>query len=252
MEVAEYTLPIRNLVDDARRVSLFLPDQPGLDLLASVFAWRNVLKLREKDVRLAAESLKKEQFSKLPHINEVKVPLPQPEMRIKVDLRSGGVSRVNYQTHEDTLVFYLTPKGRPLSQEQVTIEQGDGFADLIFTFGFHDNSKLTAYQEVSLVNIDTDLENTRFGKINLVNGSASGFSELTAQTLSELNWPLESETASILLAGIYAATSGFTKRVKSSTFETASELTQTGADVTLASSFGGSNGPAFAGTASAD
>lgn len=236
MEIAEYTLPIRNLVDEARRVNLFLPRNPSVDMLAAAIAWRNVLHLRDKDVTLAAEGLSNSDNLQLPHLNKVQVPLPQPEMRIKVDLSLGGVARVNYQTQDDTLTFYLTPQGRPLGREQVSIEQSEAFADVVFTFGFHNNKKLGAYRDANLINIDTNIENTRFGKINLVDNGTSGFSELSARVLNKLNWPLESETATVLLGGIYAATSGFKQSVKPDTFECASLLTKADADVTLAGS----------------
>lgn len=234
MEVTEYALPIRDLVSKAHSISLFLPANPSLDLLAAGLAWYDLLKRREKTLQIAAESLNPERYpQKLPGLNEVRVPLPQPQMQIKVDLRPARVSRVNYQTQNETLIFYLVPRGKPLSPEQVTVEQSEILTDLIFTFGFANDQKLSAYAQNTLVNVDVNPENTRFGKINLVDQSVSGLSELSARLFSDLNWPLEGNVATLLLAGIFSATHRFSRRTTAKTFEVATLLTKAGADVTL-------------------
>lgn len=238
MEVTEYILPIRNLVDEAQNIHLFLADNHSLDGIATVLAWRNILSLRDKNVLPATPRLDPNQFANLPNVEAIQVPLPQPEMRIAVDLRPAEVTRVNYETVNHTLTFHLYPQNRPLSPEQVRIEQSQIGSDLIFTFGFHNDEQLRAYTAQNLVNIDINAENTRFGKINLVDPNSASLAELSSRLFSELNWPLEAETATLLLGGIISSTRSFRQSVSAQTFTTAAQLTQAGADVTLASELG--------------
>lgn len=83
-----------------------------------------------------------------------------------------------------------------------------------------------------VVNIDHHISNTDFGHINWVVDNASSTSELIYRLISAAGWPLDNKTASLLFAGIYTDTCGFSlPSAAAETFETAAALVRAGADL---------------------
>jgi len=85
-----------------------------------------------------------------------------------------------------------------------------------------------------IFNIDHHLTNTKFGRFNWVDAHASSSCELIARLLSELGWTPSPIVASLLYAGIFSDTAGFSvPSVTVGAFQAAAELAKFGADVAL-------------------
>lgn len=83
-----------------------------------------------------------------------------------------------------------------------------------------------------IVNIDHHITNTDFGQINWVVDNAASTCELVYQLIVEAGWSLDATSASLLCAGLWADTSGFSlPNVTAETFETAAALVRAGADI---------------------
>jgi bifunctional oligoribonuclease and PAP phosphatase NrnA len=83
-----------------------------------------------------------------------------------------------------------------------------------------------------VVNIDHHITNPDYGRLNWVVASASSTCELIYRLIAAAGWPLDAATATLLYAGIYADTGGFTlPNATASAFEAAAALVRAGADV---------------------
>lgn len=89
-----------------------------------------------------------------------------------------------------------------------------------------------AIAEKHIVNIDHHLTNTDFGQLNWVADGVSSTCEMIYRLLRTAGWPLDAHTASLLLAGVYADTGGFSlPNATAETFDAAAALVRAGADV---------------------
>lgn len=83
-----------------------------------------------------------------------------------------------------------------------------------------------------VINIDHHISNTDFGQINWVVDNASSTSELIYRLITSAGWSLDEKTASLLFAGIYTDTCGFSlPNASAETFDAAAALVRAGADL---------------------
>lgn len=87
---------------------------------------------------------------------------------------------------------------------------------------------------IDVFNIDHHVSNTDFGRHNWVDAHASSTCELVARLIEKQGWKISPEVASLLYAGIYGDTAGFSlPSTLPETMETAAMLLRNGADVAL-------------------
>ncbi len=83
-----------------------------------------------------------------------------------------------------------------------------------------------------VLNIDHHITNTDYGTMNWVVDHASSTCELVYALIAQADWPLDAETASMLYAGLYADTAGFSlPTTTAEVFEVAAALARAGAHV---------------------
>jgi len=96
----------------------------------------------------------------------------------------------------------------------------------------HVHGQWEAIADKFIVNIDHHITNTDFGGVNWVVDNASSTCELIYHLIHTADWPLDSITASLLYAGIYADTGGFSlPNANAHAFEVAADLVRAGADI---------------------
>lgn len=89
-----------------------------------------------------------------------------------------------------------------------------------------------AVADKTVVNIDHHITNTDFGAFNWVVDNASSTSELVYRLVRQMDWPMTAGMATLLYAGIYADTCGFSlPTVTGETMDVAAALVRIGADV---------------------
>jgi phosphoesterase RecJ-like protein len=92
--------------------------------------------------------------------------------------------------------------------------------------------QLSGFEDVPLLNIDHHLTNLNFGDVNLVDSQASSTAEIVLRLLEAMAAPLDTDTATALLAGIVADTRGFrTNNVTPQVLEAALRLAKAGASL---------------------
>lgn len=83
-----------------------------------------------------------------------------------------------------------------------------------------------------IINIDHHITNEDYGRINWVVDDASSTSEMVFQLIRAAGWPIDAATASLLYAGLYADTAGFSlPSATPQAFEAAAALVRLGADI---------------------
>ena len=116
--------------------------------------------------------------------------------------------------------------------------QSGGNTDLIITIGIAkltdlDNlysSNQSFFTEKPLINIDNQSQNTRFGRVNIVDQNSASVSELVTSLFSRLGFNLDSDIATNLLSGITTGCQNFTSNLTSvATFESAAICLRNGA-----------------------
>ncbi|MGE5618159.1 MAG: DHH family phosphoesterase [Sphingomonadaceae bacterium] len=94
----------------------------------------------------------------------------------------------------------------------------------------------TKFESVPIVNIDHHPSNSRFGTVNLVDGSAAAVCEQLAELMEREDLPIPEEVATDLLVGIVTDTLGFrTPATSARTLRTAATLMERGASLSLIS-----------------
>jgi phosphoesterase RecJ-like protein len=92
--------------------------------------------------------------------------------------------------------------------------------------------QMPAFGRVPLINIDHHVTNLGFGRVNLVDPSASSTAEIVLRLLEHMAVVLDTEIAAALLTGIVADTRGFrTSNVTPQVMEAALKLMQAGASL---------------------
>lgn len=98
--------------------------------------------------------------------------------------------------------------------------------------GFHEKYPDFLSRKVPIINLDHHISNEGFGTVNIIDTKASSATVVVWKLLKHMGIAASKEIALALLAGIYNDTGGFIhSNTTKETFEIASELTQTGANI---------------------
>lgn len=160
-----------------------------------------------------------------------------------VSIRSQGLTReqVRYTIEEDKVNIFISPKNGNITHKDVRLSQGYHRYDLVIVVDTPDYESLGELYEqnvdlfyrLPVVNIDHHVNNTYFGKINLVDIMAASTTEILAHLLPHLA-PRENlineDIATLLLAGIITDTGSFQNpNTTPQAFATAAKLVEKGA-----------------------
>ncbi len=159
---------------------------------------------------------------------------------ISVDVAKTGVKELSYDTKNNTLRIFITPKKGFLTRENVKTAQSDFRYDLILIVDTPDLESLgnvytnntELFYKTPIVNIDHHAENEQFGQVNITDMTVTATTEVLFHVLKKLGDAyLTPKLATALLAGIIANTRSFkTEHIKPQTLHTASSLIAIGAD----------------------
>lgn len=219
---------LKNLLPQAQNILIALPSEVDIDNLASALALLLSLQQSGKQVAIVSGGVIKVEHAHLFGIGQIKNQLPEtrggnfvitlggvvapdgtvPSLQ-KLDWAPSGVEQKDLK-----LTFYVVP-GQKFSPTHITPGYEGGSFNLIFVLGTSNltllgdlyNGNREVFSTTPLVNIDQKAGNTNFGTINFVDPEASSLSEIVGQVISIFQLPLDTDIASNLLAGIFAATS---------------------------------------------
>ncbi|MEI6477379.1 MAG: DHH family phosphoesterase [bacterium] len=210
-------------VKAAKSILLLTHANPDGDALGSLIALKLGLTKLGKDVTAAVASELPSSLSFLPEYSKVDTELNlKKDLLLIVDESQAKVGNVNLKRISETkLMIVVTPKEGLLTPAGVRIEEGNFNVDLIITLdcadldrigGFYEENP-TLFYDVPVINVDHHPGNTNFGKVNIVDLTASSTAEILVSLLETLGKDvpaiLDADIATALLTGVTTDTDSF-------------------------------------------
>ncbi|HEC21197.1 MAG TPA: bifunctional oligoribonuclease/PAP phosphatase NrnA, partial [Candidatus Peregrinibacteria bacterium] len=237
---------IVKLIKESQKVLLVTHVKIDGDALGSSLGMFSVLKNLGKEVTAVCADPVPETFHFLPDTELVQDKFSSnQDFIISLDCKDAGVERLKYNLVDNKVNIVITPKKGSFSEKNVSFRQGTNKFDLIIALDVADLDQMgkiytentELFFQVPVINIDHHASNTSFGKVNLVNITASSTTEILYSLVKQLEAELspakpliDKNVATFLLAGIITDTGSFQNpNTTPQSFEIASELLLSGA-----------------------
>jgi len=141
------------------------------------------------------------------------------DLIISVDVSQKPIKQISYVRSNSHLDIHITPSsGVRIEEQDVHISLSKFNYDSIITIGIDDLESLegefernaSLFYETTIINIDKNPSNERYGEVNIIEPSYSSCSEITATLLKKWDENLiTKDVATPLLTGIIGATANF-------------------------------------------
>lgn len=232
---------ITELLSTSRNIAIAVAKNPSIDEMAAGLSLFLALESSKKPVSIATPEDPLVEVSTLVGVDRVKKEFTSSDgdLTVSFPYREGEIDKVSYTLEDGSLniVVKAGEIGLSFDQKDVRYKRSQASPDLLFVIGsprVSDLGKLfdaTALKDTTVVNIDNKSENQGFGDIVYVNPKASSVSELMANLLISLNFPLDIDISQNLLDGISFATNNFSDpKTSAVAFETIAVLLRNGAE----------------------
>lgn len=237
---------LKTQLTSASNIAVLLPTQINTDKLAAGLALMLALKNAGKNVTVATDALPMVSQANLYGVGEVKNSLSLGgsndltlvlENVVAADGTVPSLEKLDWYPEGNNLnlVFHVIP-GQSFKPTNIQTKPQGGLIDLVFSLGavsLNDlgniySQNVTQLSALNLVNIDNNPVNGNFGKMNLVDPTASAVSQIVALMITDLGLNLDSDIASNLIGGIYGATSNMTQNINPELFAVVGNLMQFG------------------------
>lgn len=211
------------------------------DALASTIALYSVLKKLNKNVTAVCEDPIPEVFQFLPMHDVIHNSLSSTrDFVVSVATGDAEVDSLRYTIEEGKINIFISPKKGEILQKDISFTKRYNKYDLVIVLDTPELEALGSIYEknidlffsLPLVNIDHKVSNTYFGKINLVDVTASSTAEILMHLFSSLPEKdiFDEDLATLLLTGIIVDTGSFQNpNTTPKSFATASRLIGMGA-----------------------
>lgn len=210
---------IESIISSGKNFLIAIDKNAAIDSIAASLALSQTLQEKGKSVTVACVTPLTVEASILFGVDKVETKVGNKNLIISLDYIEGSIEKVSYNVEGNKFNLVVQPKSGfpPFSTEKVHYSHSGLSADAIFVIGSGKLEDLgSIYEEnkdnfiaLPIINIDTKKENTKFGKINLIDLTTSSCSELIVELIKGLNLSLDIDIASNLLSGIESATNSF-------------------------------------------
>ena len=210
---------IIELIKKSENILIALGPRANGDALGSSLAFYLFLKKQGKSTDIISASSPLEKFNFLPSYDKISQNLKaNREYIISVDIPQDKLDQLYYKHKDEQLKIYLKPKNIELSQKNISFQPGNFKYDLIIVLGMYDLEMLGSlyektaelFFETPIINIDNHPSNEYFGKVNLVEITASAVSQILGEFLFETQENLiDEDITTCLLTGIISETKSF-------------------------------------------
>lgn len=238
---------LRNLLPTAKNILITLPAGADIDKLTAGLSLFLTFEAQGKEVSIVCEDTLTVGQSHLFGIDHIQKNIPSLGVSGNLTLALEGVASSNgmipslekldwfAENNNLNLVFHVIPGQIFQPSKIVPKYSGSGF-DLIYVLGAANLDSLGSiyrqnsgsFSGVHIVNIDSQ-NNSQFGQTNIVDTNTSSVSEVVAQVLTDLGITVDSDTATNLLAGIFAATDNLnSQKVNADTYLRVSDCLKAG------------------------
>jgi hypothetical protein len=231
----------KELFDQANNILvIYAPDALRDHLFAATALYKTFQQIGNKQVSLLSSESLASVESDIVYLDETKSDVGKQNLCISLDYLPDSVEKITSAIDEPNQKLHLTIKPKkgvnPLSAENVTYSYTGADADMVIMIGVDDLESLNhlyygyenLYQSTALISINS--YETSFGNLKLDILGSSCVSEYVANLLKDLNYQLDNEVATNLLAGIDEETDNLESYMATAeTFETVAYLLKNGA-----------------------
>lgn len=207
-------------VKESENILLLTHRNPDGDAIGSLVAFSLALAKLGKNSALVCPDAVPAVFSYLP-TDKISPELKgKRDFVISLDVSSISAEKFLYKIEDGRINFIITPKSGQFSPDLVSFPGGKFKSDLIIVLDspdlerlgkpYEENSDL--FYETPIINIDHHAGNDHFGKINLVDLTATSTCEILVSIFEALSGDtslLTSDVATALLTGIITDTDSF-------------------------------------------
>lgn len=230
---------IQTALTSAQLIYIVLPEKLDLDKVAAALSLYLSLKKIGKQVSIYCAKPMIVKYSNLVGVDKIKQKLEGKNLTVSFDYVADSIEKVSYNIQNNKFNLLIQPKDGfpPLPTEKVSYSYSGGQADLVFVIGasqledlgvlYSENQEF--FNNGKIINVDIQLTNSQFGKLNVVKNNLVSCSELVASLLSSLRLPVDSDMAGNLLKGIEEVTNHFSGKVTPLSFEAAAFCLRAGA-----------------------
>lgn len=212
------------------------------DSLGACVALLIILKRMGKSVTAVSAEPVMPAYSFLPAISEIKSDFTGArEFIIDIDTTNTPLDKLSYRTEQGKLRLVITPQSGTLSPENISFSQGSFKFDLICIldtagleqFGSLYDNNAELFYATPILNIDHHASNEQFGKINLIEMTATSTCEILVSVAESLGGGqnlIDEDIATALLTGLIYDTSSFQNtNTTPKSFTVAAQLVAAGA-----------------------
>lgn len=229
------------LIKKSQKILILVADADG-DALGGALSLLLYLSRSGKEIQVAAGSAVPFSLSFLPQVDKILIDLAAArDFVITIDTAKTDVEKIGYKREDGKVKIYITPKNGFLSDEQIGFSKSAHKFDLIIVLDcadlemlgplFDENAEL--FYETPVINIDHHASNDYFGKVNLIDLTATSTCEILVSLLEALNAgknPFDEDIATLLLTGIITDTGSFqNSNTTPKSFTVAAQLVAAGA-----------------------
>jgi nanoRNase/pAp phosphatase (c-di-AMP/oligoRNAs hydrolase) len=231
----------QNFLKKSQDILIVLPPNFQGDNWGAALGLYNILNNSSKNTTILFAGEIQEKFSFLSSPKkQIKNISGARDFVLSFDTSRNKISNVRWEKENEHLNIFVTPERGTIDPRDFSFVLAKFKYDLIIVLGSPDLESLgeiyekntDLFFEVPVINIDNKSENDNFGKINIVDVTASSCSEIIFDLLEDnQKEKINKDTAQNLLTGLIAATERFQKRnTTPKTFFIASQLMARGAD----------------------
>lgn len=238
---------MRTTLEKAQEVVITTAAKPTIDSMAASLSLYLALSSVGKHVSIVCPDAPTVELNRLVGIDKVGSAISTSNGRnliISFPYQEGSIEKVSYNIENDTFNLVIEPREAypSITPEMMKYSSGGGNVDVVITVSspqltdlgsvYQNNQGL--FSEKPIVNIDILTQNTRYGKVNIVDTTPSSVCELLVSLLSQIGFSIDSDMATNLFAGMVSNTRNFTSPATSAeTFEAAAICLKSGAQKSL-------------------
>jgi phosphoesterase RecJ-like protein len=237
-------LPKEQILDQINKsetILICVGKNPDGDALGSALGFYLFLKKMGKKADIVSPTAILSKYSFLPSSDIITHKLEGVrDYILSLDIDKEKLHQLRYEVQSNKLKIFITAKNGDLEQKDIIIESSRFKYDLVVVLGtadlenlgniYDENSDL--FYEAPVINIDHNPSNEYFGKINLVEVTASSTSEIIFNLITDIKEELiDEQIATNLLEGIIFETNSFqNKNTTPKAFLSAASLITKGAN----------------------
>jgi phosphoesterase RecJ-like protein len=237
-------LPKEQILDQINKsetILICVGKNPNGDALGSALGFYLFLKKLGKKADIVSPTAILSKYSFLPSSETITHKLEGVrDYILSLDIDKEKLHQLRYEVQNNKLKIFITAKNGDLEEKDIILESARFKYDLIMVLGTADSENLGSiydensdlFYEAPVINIDHNPSNEYFGKINLVDVTASSTSEIIFNLIVDIKEELiDEQMATNLLEGIIFETNSFqNKNTTPKAFLSAASLITKGAN----------------------